>query len=73
MRGVKSVLSMAGNLRRKFPDQSEELLLIKAMQDSNLPRMIAEDRELFMGIVLDLFPNIVYEKQINQDFVSCVT
>ncbi|CAL6104222.1 Dynein_heavy chain [Hexamita inflata] len=72
MRGVKSVLSMAGNLRRKFPDQSEEMVLIRAMQDSNLPRMIAEDRDLFMGIVQDLFPNVVYQKTANNDFVQCI-
>ena len=62
MRGVKSVLSMAGNLRRKFPDQSEEMVLISAMSDSNLPRMIAEDRLLFKSIISDLFPSIVYNK-----------
>ena len=48
------------------------MVLIRAMQDSNLPRMIAEDRDLFMGIVQDLFPTVVYEKTPNVDLVSCI-
>ncbi|KAH0573495.1 Dynein heavy chain [Spironucleus salmonicida] len=72
MRGTKSVLSMAGNLRRKFEDQSEEQVLIRAMQDSNLPRMEADDRDLFMGIINDLFPNEQYVQQPNQDLQKCI-
>jgi hypothetical protein len=33
MRAVKSVLVMAGSLRRQEPDLSEEVLLIRAMRD----------------------------------------
>jgi len=40
MRAVKSVLVMAGNLKRSNPDTSEDKLLIKAMCDSNIPKFL---------------------------------
>ena len=58
MRAVKSVLTMAGSLRRKNADLDEDLVLLKAMKDSNLPKFSADDIPLFEGIVNDLFPTI---------------
>jgi len=56
MRAVKSVLVMAGQLRRKDPETSEQKVLINAMRDSNVPKFLAHDIPLFMGIIQDLFP-----------------
>ncbi len=40
MRAVKSVLVMAGALKRANPDLSEDVVLIRAMRDSNLPKFL---------------------------------
>lgn len=56
MRAVKSVLVMAGTLKRASPQQSEEITLICALRDSNLPKFLADDAILFNGILNDLFP-----------------
>ena len=56
MRAVKSVLEMAGRLKRENPQMKEELLLIKAMRDSNIPKFLEEDLKLFNALVTDLFP-----------------
>lgn len=63
MRAVKSVLIMAGALKRSSPELSEEMVLIRALRDSNLPKFLAEDIGLFRGILSDLFPGITIVEQ----------
>lgn len=58
MRAVKSVLNMAGALKRKEPHLSEDIILIRAMRDSNVPKFLKDDLIIFNAIVTDLFPNI---------------
>ncbi|CAB4027440.1 dynein heavy chain 6, axonemal-like isoform X1, partial [Paramuricea clavata] len=56
MRAVKSVLVMAGALKRGNPNLSEDVVLIRALRDSNLPKFLADDAVLFRAILSDLFP-----------------
>ncbi|XP_064233934.1 dynein axonemal heavy chain 6 isoform X11 [Aotus nancymaae] len=58
MRAMKSVLVMAGSLKRENPNLNEDVVLIRALQDSNLPKFLTDDALLFSGIISDLFPGV---------------
>ncbi len=58
LRAVISVLIMAGGNKRSNPDMGEDVVLIKAMRDSNLPKFLADDVPLFRAILVDLFPGV---------------
>jgi dynein heavy chain len=58
LRAVKSLLVMAGELRRGNLKSSEDEVLIKAMKDSNIPKFLANDINLFEALVSDLFPSV---------------
>ncbi|OHT09907.1 Dynein heavy chain family protein [Tritrichomonas foetus] len=73
MRALKSVLVMAGSLKRSAPDVSEDLTLIRAMRDSNLAKFLNEDIPLFNGIVADLFPGVEIIDQQEEYLVNAST
>ncbi|XP_054466216.1 dynein axonemal heavy chain 10 [Anoplopoma fimbria] len=58
LRALKSVLVMAGELKRGSPDLSEEVVLMRALRDMNLPKFVFEDVPLFLGLISDLFPGL---------------
>ncbi|KAJ7569126.1 hypothetical protein O6H91_01G062100 [Diphasiastrum complanatum] len=58
LRALKSVLVMAGSLKRGYPDMSEQLVLMRALRDMNLPKFVFDDVPLFLGLINDLFPGL---------------
>ena len=67
MRAVKSLLVMAGSLKRAEPELEEDSILIKAMKFANIPKFVKADIPLFAALVTDLFPKtIVPESPISR-------
>ncbi|KAJ3321068.1 Dynein heavy chain 10, axonemal [Boothiomyces sp. JEL0866] len=58
LRALKSVLVMAGALKRGSPDLNEDVVLMRALRDMNLPKFVFEDVPLFLGLISDLFPGL---------------
>jgi dynein heavy chain len=67
---------MAGTLKRSQPDMEEDIVLIRAMRDSNIPKFLKHDLPLFQALIQDLFPSVKipdpdYKELPNQIDASC--
>ena len=56
LRAVKSVLRVAGALKRAEPEVAEEAVLLRALRDFNTPKMPSSDLPIFLRLIQDLFP-----------------
>jgi len=58
LRAIKSVLVVAGGFKRAEPDMPEDALLMRALRDFNIPKIVREDEVVFFGLLGDLFPGL---------------
>lgn len=52
LRAIKSVLVVAGSLKRGDPGRPEEEVLMRALRDFNIPKIVTDDMPVFMGLYL---------------------
>merc|ERR1719191_2623872 len=58
MRAVKSTIEACGLLKRENGEtMKEDQIVLRALQDVNVPKFLSEDLPLFKNIISDLFPD----------------
>ena len=72
LRAVKSVLVVAGGFKRAEPDLLEEALLMRALRDFNIPKIVREDEVVFFGLLGDLFPGIDPPRKVDPELEARV-
>ncbi|NWR90162.1 DYH9 protein, partial [Furnarius figulus] len=72
LRAIKSVLVVAGSLKRADPERPEEQVLMRSLRDFNIPKIVTDDMPVFMGLVGDLFPALDVPRKRDLNFEAFV-
>nr|XP_056713421.1 dynein axonemal heavy chain 11 [Euleptes europaea] len=72
LRAVKSVLVVAGSLKRGDKSRPEDQVLMRALRDFNLPKIVTDDSPIFMGLISDLFPALDVPRRRDLQFEQMV-
>ncbi|XP_054619923.1 dynein axonemal heavy chain 9-like isoform X2 [Dunckerocampus dactyliophorus] len=68
LRAIKSVLVVAGSLKRGDPGRPEDQVLMRALRDFNIPKIVTDDMPVFIGLIGDLFPALDVVRKRDLDF-----
>ncbi|XP_018352750.1 PREDICTED: dynein heavy chain 9, axonemal-like [Trachymyrmex septentrionalis] len=68
LRAIKSVLVVAGKLKRGDRDRPEDQVLMRALRDFNMPKIVTDDVAVFIGLIGDLFPALDVPRKRDLDF-----
>uniref|UniRef100_A0A9L0SQL6 Dynein axonemal heavy chain 17 n=1 Tax=Equus caballus TaxID=9796 RepID=A0A9L0SQL6_HORSE len=72
LRAIKSVLVVAGSLKRGDPSRAEDQVLMRALRDFNIPKIVTDDLPVFMGLIGDLFPALDVPRKRDLNFEKSV-
>ena len=67
LRSVKSVLRVAGGMKRANPDLEESQVLMRALRDFNTPKIPIHDTPIFLRLINDLFMGLTVDSKVDED------
>ena len=67
------MLVVAGGFKRTERNLEELNLLMRALRDFNIPKIVLEDMPVFLGLIGDLFPNIHVDPKVDIEFEGIVS
>ena len=67
LRSVKSVLRVAGGMKRANPDLDEAQVLMRALRDFNTPKIPNHDIPIFLRLINDLFMGLSVDSKVDED------
>lgn len=62
------MLVVAGSLKRGDPGRAEDQVLMRALRDFNIPKIVTDDLPVFMGLIGDLFPALDVPRKRDLNF-----
>eukprot|EP00727_Mastigamoeba_balamuthi_P012891 m51a1_g8224 putative dynein heavy chain axonemal (4742) ;mRNA; r:111319-133683 len=71
-RALNAVIRTAGSLKGQYPHMDEQLILLRALRDCNIPKFLAQDIPLFEGILSDLFPGLSLPSIDYGELIPCL-
>lgn len=72
LRAIKSVLVVAGSLKRSDRQRPEDQVLMRALRDFNTPKIVTDDIPVFMGLIGDLFPALDVPRKRSIEFEKLI-
>jgi len=67
LRSVKSVLRVAGGMKRANPTLDESQVLMRALRDFNTPKIPIHDIPIFLRLINDLFMGLSVDSKVDDD------
>lgn len=72
IRTFQAVLRVAGGLKRAEPEVSEDKILMRALRDFNLPKIVWDDQPIFNRLIIDLFVGIKIDRKVEEKLKTAI-
>eukprot|EP01084_Bolivina_argentea_P009096 17033_1 len=72
LRATKAVLRVAGGLKRAEPTVDEAKILMRALRDFNLPKIVWQDQPIFLRLISDLFRGLEIERKVSKSLNDAI-
>ena len=73
MRGLKAIITASGRLKLEMINDKEDIIVLRALLDVNIPKFTGNDLPLFNSIMSDLFTGLKPNEPDNSQVEKMLT